>query len=106
MIVRFERETRVARAPLTLRPGLQVGARAEAATRAGHEHASHAVLRILDLVKRIHQTSEHLGRDRIHDFGMVESYDADRSFDIEFCAFKFHGYLRLVFWITLLHYPN
>src|SRR5579862_433092 len=106
MVLSLEHRARVARSAWAAAARLQVGACAEAAPRAGHQHASHAAFRILDLAERLHQPAEHLGRNRVHDLGMVEGYDSDWTVDVEFCAFEFHGSLRLVVTALMIHYPN
>src|SRR6266851_8694468 len=89
VVERFQHEPRIPRAART---GLQVCTRAEAAARAGHDYASERIRDILNCVNRLDQPAEHFRRDRIHDLGMVERENADRSFDIEFCAIEFHGF--------------
>src|ERR1700687_1187282 len=92
---RVRRATRIAAARIARR-ALQIRTRAKAATLARHHQASHATLRILDLVERLHQPAEHLRRDGVHDLRMVERNDSDTSLDVEFCAIKFHASLRFV----------
>ena len=95
MVCGFQHRPGAARLTHVAGTRLQVRARAEAAPRARHDEASHAVLRILDLGERAHEAAQHLGRDCVHHLGMVEGEDADIAIDIEFRALEFHSLLQV-----------
>ena len=90
MVHGFERRPRVRPGTRIVAPSLQVGAGAEAAPLAGHHETPHSVLRIFDGVHRFHQSTQHLGRNRVHHFRMIERQDAYIAFDFEFDPLEFH----------------
>src|SRR5690606_24893915 len=69
---------------------LQVCTGAEAAAFACHEKAANAIFRVFYSVHRLHQPAQHLRRNGVHDFRMIERQCANTAVYIEFHSLEFH----------------
>jgi hypothetical protein len=78
---------------LLLIAALQIGAGAEGAARTGDHQAAHLVALVVDRIERLGKAAQHVDRDRVHDFLMVELEDRDRSVEVERDVFELHGFL-------------
>ena len=89
----LQRRTGVAPAGLLLVAALQVRAGAERPARAGEHQASHLGFPLVDRIKRLGKTAEHIHRHRVHDLLVVELEDGDRSIELERGVLELHGFL-------------
>ena len=89
----FQRCTRVAPARLLVVAALQVGAGAERAARACDHEAAYFGFSVADLVEGFAKTAEHVDRDRVHHFGMIELQDGDGAVELERDVFELHCFL-------------
>src|ERR1700692_360588 len=96
----FQRGAGIALARFLGVAALQIGAGAERAPRTGQDQATDLGPFVIDRVERLTEAAEHVERDRVHHFGMVEFEDRDRPIEIERDVLELHLFPR-AFWPSL-----
>jgi hypothetical protein len=96
----FQRRAGVALARRLVVAALQIGAGAEGAPRACDDQATDFGLFFLDRVQRFAEAAQHVERDRVHHFLMVELENGDRPIEIERDVLELHLFPH-AFWPAL-----
>ena len=93
----FKRFPGIAAAGFLIVTPLQIGAGAKCASGTCHDEAPHIAAAVVDGVERVTEAAQHVHRDRVHHFRMVELQDRHRTVDIECDVFELHLFPRR-FW--------